>query len=188
MTDQTYNPAHDPTTLGHTFWRRIDRSGDCWPWLGSVDHQGYGRLTVAGRQRRAHHLAWELCHGPVPTNHVIKRTCDNRLCCNPDHLRLVSSSLAAESTGAGKIRGIRRRQRTSRLTPEDVQEIRRRYAVEGLSQSALAREYAVSQPHIGSIVRSEIWRDATSPDPKPTPRARRRRKLAPAWNPSPVDW
>lgn len=45
----------------------------------------------------------------------------------------------------------------ARLTDEQVQAIRRRYAVGGVSQQALASEYDVSQRLISSIVRRKAW-------------------------------
>ena len=32
------------------FWRRVDRSGDCWQWLGQRQRQGYGQIGWAGKR------------------------------------------------------------------------------------------------------------------------------------------
>lgn len=48
----------------------------------------------------------------------------------------------------------------AKLRVADVEEIRRRYALGGITQAALGREFGVSQPTVGEIVRGEKWRIA----------------------------
>lgn len=45
----------------------------------------------------------------------------------------------------------------ARLSPEQIQSIRTRYANGGVSQEALAKEHGVSQRNISFIVRGETW-------------------------------
>ena len=53
--------------------------------------------------------------------------------------------------GAGEKMG------TSKLTPQSVLEIRSRYALGGISQRALARQYGISQRQVLSIVKRRSW-------------------------------
>lgn len=74
-------------------WSYVDRTGGpdaCWNWFGkAVAKQGYGRLSVcAGKQVRAHRLAFELENGPIPSGLYVCHRCDNPKCCNPAHLFL----------------------------------------------------------------------------------------------------
>lgn len=85
--------------LADRFWEKVDRSAgprDCWPWMGTIDRNGYGRFFVS-RQRpgqKAHRVAYELAHGPIPEgreiDHVKERGCTRRDCCNPAHLEPVT--------------------------------------------------------------------------------------------------
>ncbi len=38
-------------TLEKRFWEKIDVQGidDCWEWIASKSQNGYGRLTVGGK-------------------------------------------------------------------------------------------------------------------------------------------
>jgi hypothetical protein len=59
----------------------------CWPWTGTHDAHGYGRVKRNGKIRGAHVVALELKLGrPLERGKQANHTCDNRLCCNPAHL------------------------------------------------------------------------------------------------------
>ena len=64
----------------------------CWLWIGpdASSRRDYGCLTVAGKNVRAHRLAWELYRGPIPSGMVMDHICRVRCCVNPEHLRVVT--------------------------------------------------------------------------------------------------
>lgn len=84
--------------LTDRFWASVDFRGpnECWTWKRASKTAGYGVISCGGRgqgKTLAHRLAWRLANGEIPSSDlphgmVIMHTCDNRLCCNPAHLRL----------------------------------------------------------------------------------------------------
>lgn len=70
------------------------RESGCIEWTGATvksngyEHHRYGRHTSGGKKRLAHRVAYERANGPIPQGLEICHTCDNPLCCNPDHLFL----------------------------------------------------------------------------------------------------
>ena len=69
----------------HRFWAKVQVGSpdECWPWLGCRDSKGYGR---AGKRERAHRIAYQIVHGALPEDRLVRHTCDNPPCCNPAHL------------------------------------------------------------------------------------------------------
>lgn len=148
--------------LEERFWEKVDSSGgpdSCWTWQASVDGSGYGHIGYGRRLKRAHRLAWELAHGPIPGGMCVCHTCDNRACVNPAHLFL--------GTNADNVRDRVAKGRTAphhgehnpnaRLRERDVHNIRSAYAAGGVRQADLADQYGVRQVAISRIVRHVSW-------------------------------
>jgi len=133
------------------FWDFVDKSDEsgCWPWLGSKNHGGYGKTKRKGRMIRAHRLAYEMTKGPIPNDMVVMHSCDNRSCCNPDHL-IIGTHADNRRDSVKKNGGI---------TLETANLIRFQYALGNVSYSTLGFMYGVSTSVIGRIIRDERWRN-----------------------------
>lgn len=130
----------------------------CWIWFAAKDRDGYGCIQVSGRKERAHRIAWEMVHGPVPAGMLVCHRCDTPSCVNPAHLFLgtiTDNNWDKVRKGRGAVGEMHGR---AKLNRDAVSEIRRLSATE-LHQS-LATRFGVSKSLIGQIVNGEIWRAA----------------------------
>jgi hypothetical protein len=61
---------HPTRPLAERFWEKVDKSGECWTWTGSLRKGGYGQLqagTFAKPQMQAaHRISYEMVNGPIP--------------------------------------------------------------------------------------------------------------------------
>src|SRR3546814_20921345 len=62
----------------------------CWIWEGSDSGNGYGKVSIGGRDCMVHRVVYELLVGPIPRDRVLDPRGRVRRCCNPDHLAPVT--------------------------------------------------------------------------------------------------
>lgn len=130
----------------------------CWEWSMSRSLVGYGRACVDGGYTGAHRLAWSLANGrPVPDGMYVLHACDNRPCCNPEHLWI---GTAADNTrdmfakGRNGYTGVRGdRNPKAKLDADKVRAIRRSTA----PHSALAPQFGVSISLIRAVRIGAAW-------------------------------
>ena len=139
------------------FWDKVDvgEADECWEWQAGK-RRGYGLFGIHYKMWSSHRVAWILTFGPIPKGLLVCHYCDNRACCNPYHLFLGTN---ADNLGdaARKGRMLRGEQDgNSKLTEEEVLEIRKMYA-EGYTQQELADEFGVSVSQINNIVNRKNW-------------------------------
>lgn len=165
------------------FSSNVDKRGrdECWPWTGSVlQGKGYGRFFYRGRTVGAHRYAYALAVGAFPASETfICHHCDNPPCCNPTHLFAgAPADNSADMARKGRARnaGIESLRpggelhpnwrplrsedtHTAKLTPDDVRQIRRLRAEEGLSYQQLGDRFGVTKRNAWCIVNRKTWRE-----------------------------
>lgn len=127
----------------------------CWEWQGSVSEAGHGRIWVQGRVERAHRVSYRLFVGPIPPGDMVRHTCDNPPCINPNHLCLGSG---AENVGDMMRRG-RHRSGWAKLTADQVVDIRERLAM-GMPKKDVSERYKITVDHVRRIEYREVWQNA----------------------------
>ena len=65
----------------------VKTSIGCWVWLGGRNLKGYGHIEYHGRRYLVHRLFYALNKGE-PGDLIVRHSCDNPSCVNPDHLSL----------------------------------------------------------------------------------------------------
>lgn len=127
---------------------------DCHYWMGTVGRFGYGEIKVDGRIERAHRVAFRLSQGFIPDRRkdgqLVRHTCDQPLCVNPDHL---IAGTQADNMTDKKIRGRApkgERHVHAKLADADVEEIKV-LAVDGWQTGVIAEAYGVTCSLISTI-------------------------------------
>jgi hypothetical protein len=123
----------------------------CWIWLGRLDKDGYGHISVNGRSVVAPRVSYEAFRREkVPDDAVMRHTCDFPPCVNPDHLTY--------GTNYDNIQDRVVRGRTaSKLSRDNIPGIRSRHA-DGETYSTIARDLGVSTTAIYAVIIGKTWR------------------------------
>jgi hypothetical protein len=183
------------------FWKKIEKRGSprihpftqCWAHTTAPSSNGYGQIWIQNKPWNLHRLSWFL-HNGCPTDELdnfyntrafhVAHLCDNKECCNPEHLELqpvitnVGNGVKLRDSKKDKPVKIKREgnyKKTSGaltsdmtkgesnvkaiLTKEQVIEIRRRY-VAGLKYGELKKmvdEFGVKYVTLQAIVGGRIW-------------------------------
>lgn len=143
--------------IADRFWKKVRKTEQCWLWIGARQGSNkwkYGVLNLGRRGHgimRAHRLSWQIHHGPVPDGMWVLHRCDTPLCIRPDHLFLGTPS-------DNSLDMLRKGRCLTKLTPEQVKQIRHQYADGGVMYKELAQMYGVSKGLISFIINRQIWK------------------------------
>ena len=71
-----------------------DKPSPCHLWTGPDSGTGrgggYGRMSLDGQTVAVHLVVYTHYYGYIPGKKQIDHKCNNRLCCNPAHLQMVT--------------------------------------------------------------------------------------------------
>jgi len=135
------------------FWDKVDvrEVNECWEWLAYKDgYSGYGQFGIHGRKWQAHRVAWILTYGPIPEGLHCCHHCDNPGCVNPYHLFLGTNR-------DNHLDAVRKGRLATKLTEEDVHEIRKLYAEGERTQQEIADGFDISNVTVSDITRGKTW-------------------------------
>lgn len=122
----------------------------CWPWTGKVNKKdGRPYITIEGKRRPAYCVVLELYSGKLQHKQVARHACDNKLCCNPQHLRF--------GTHQNNMDDMKERERhgLSKITVRAI----RRLLDKGRSHKGISELYGVSREAITAIATGRTHRN-----------------------------
>lgn len=143
----------------YRFWSKVDIKSikECWNWLGYIDDGGYGEFSLDNYPIRTHRFSYLLTKGKI-TEPQVQHLCNNRLCCNPNHLILGDQSknikYMYECDRHEKMHG--ENHGMSILTDDQVREIHS--LKDGFKQRQIAEMFNINQGTVSDIINGKRWR------------------------------
>lgn len=130
----------------------------CVEWPFGKDGYGYGCISYLGRKTRAHRVQWKRRNGgTIPQGMVIRHTCDNPSCVNPDHLTIgtQADNILDQAVHGRKARG--EAKGGAKLTDDAVRKARK-LREEGHTIRSLAERFGVHEGTMAQACRRDTWR------------------------------
>jgi HNH endonuclease len=157
------------------FWEKVARRGadDCWEWKATRSPANYGRFYINGRYEQASRVAWTLANGEIPSGLWVLHKCDNPPCVNPNHLflgdrrdnmidcstkRRNGAHLYPERYRGCAQKTLGEQNGQSKLSANQVREIRRMRREEGLLHREIAAKFGVTGTTVAGILSGKYWR------------------------------
>ena len=121
---------------------RTVKEGDCCVWTGCINSDGYPRISIGGYSNgKAHREVFFLVNGYHPP--VVRHTCDNIRCINPEHL------LGGSATDNMRDRGERART-YHHVSDQEFQAITNLRS-SGMSYKELSKQFNISTKRVEYI-------------------------------------
>jgi hypothetical protein len=126
----------------------IDSDTGCWNWKGKPRKNGYCRTHFMRVCEYVHRMSYLTFVGTIPEGMDVRHKCDNRRCCNPDHL-LIGTRLQNMQDAVSRnrqARGLSLPQ--TKLTADDIVVIMNR-VLTGEPYKNIAQDFNVTPQLIG---------------------------------------
>jgi len=121
--------------------------------------RGYFKIGINWKQVFLHRYMYEQKFGPIKEGNIIRHTCDNPGCINPDHL-IEGTNADNSQDMINRGRGTHgSKQPNSKLNAQQVIDI---FNNNTDSNSKLGREYKISSTVISHIRNGKSWKHITS--------------------------
>lgn len=151
-----------PGTTPAAFWGKVNKTTECWIFLGAKTKQGYGRQSVFGKAWLAHRYAYAISKGAIPGGMQVLHKCDNPSCVKPWHLFLgTQQDNMDDMVRKGRHRGsglLGESHGRSKISKEDVIKIRNRRANNRETYGSIAEDYPISGVGIRNICVRKNWK------------------------------
>ena len=107
---------------------------------------------------RSHRASWEIFNGNIPKGKWVLHRCDIRECVNPNHLFLGNRQDNMDDMVKKGRQSYGEHRHNAKLSNNKAAEIRERYALGGVTQATLAKDFNVSESLIYRVINGQAWR------------------------------
>ena len=150
-------------TVLDRFWSKVLvlESDSCWEWKAVKTKEGYGKFFLHHSVSvLSHRFSYEVYNSPIPDGMFVCHKCDNPSCVNPNHLFLGTRNDNSQDM-VNKGRSLKgERNPKSKLTVDDVKQIRIMLKENKIPQQQIAQMFGVKQPAISFIKTEKYWRES----------------------------
>ena len=147
--------------------RLVPAGNGCLEWSGYRQPNGYGQTSLDGRLMPAHRAMYQAHHGVnLSRDQDVCHACDNRACCNIDHLFVGSSTVnMRDARSKGRHVSITHpesfprgeRSYRAKITEAQAIEIKRLISI-GLSCGEIAKRFPISRDGVSKIKHNKSWK------------------------------
>lgn len=134
----------------------IDENG-CYNCIsGHINKSGgHAGIYIDGKQYRAHRYIYQKLIGEIPEGQVVRHTCDNPRCINPEHLIIGTHAQNVKDRVERGRSAIGEKHGRSKLTEQEVREIK---FIKSLNNKTLSYIYNVDPKVIRNIKSGKSWK------------------------------
>ena len=139
---------------------RCKKNGDCLEWTGATHVQGYGFTRHDGNMQTTMRIVGELTYGTIGKDQRFTHTCRNLLCCNPEHITVVTHSQVCQRSWDDPEGRIKKKTKTGiRITDEQIREIKEHKREGHYGEVAkFCRQHGITRGHYETIRRGRSYK------------------------------
>lgn len=147
-------------------YTKTDSNG-CMIWQGCIGGSSgkYGYMSLENKGYLVHrYIAFseleddEFLEVYKSRNVIVMHTCDNTLCINPEHLKIGDhSNNLKDAYNKGRRSALGENNPRTKVTEQQVKEIRQKYKIGIVSYNDLAKEYGIDISTVQHIVYRITW-------------------------------
>lgn len=131
----------------------------CIEWTGTLTGSGYAQIRVGRKNAIVTRLLWAERHGDIQPGLIVCHKCDNRTCCNVEHLFLGSPKDNTMDMVAKRRHVFGVSAANAKLTDADVSAI----LLEQGSDTKVAAKWGVARSLIYAIRKGKAWAHVPRP-------------------------
>lgn len=156
---------------------------ECWQWIGKINNAGYGEFVEGINGKKIIHLShrksYEIFKGEIPKGLCVCHSCDNKKCCNPEHLWVgTQKENIQDAKRKGRLPDQKGRKHTeetkkkfkfrkgpdkkgekhhmAKLTENDVREIKKLLETK-IKRNEILKMFKITRPYLYAIKSKKAW-------------------------------